>query len=203
MKKTVLMIALAATLFSSPIHAQYTKDDFQRYHEADVTYGFVTVPQFVLIFATAFGTAFTGGLWKVDNIFTTGSIGGEYYYNLNPHVGLGGIGTFEMFGGDAMSKNTSTGEYEYSGDFHGTFISVMPAAKLGWFSRQHFQMYSKLAAGAMFYDTAANEPLSKKFTFAAQVSPICLSAGGGHLWGKLELGFGMQGLIAGGLCWRF
>lgn len=203
MKKAVLSFAAAMLLAAPAVRAQYTDNDFTPYHNVEIGTGIVSIPFFAMTLGAVFGTAFSLGHFTVEDMYSTSALSAEYYYNFNPHVAVGGAAVFEYFGGDTYTKNSSTGEYEISGKYSGIFTSLMPAARFGWFSRDHFMMYSKVAAGGMLSDTGSGEDSSPQFTFAFQASPVCLSAGGGHCWGKLELGFGMMGLVQAGFVYRF
>ncbi len=201
MKKAVLVFAALMFLTAPCLRAQSAQNETTLCHELEIGSGLFSVPQFALTLGAVFGTAFSFGLASFDNLNISSAISAEYYYYFNPHVAVGGAAAFDSIWGDQMKKNTSTGEYEPAGKYSGVFASLMPAAKFSWLNREHFRIYSKLAAGGMI-GTAAGSDSGVQFSPAFQVSPICLSAGGGHCWGKLEFGAGMLGLIQAGFVYR-
>lgn len=215
MKKVVLVFAALLLLAAPCLRAQSVQDEFIPFQELEVGSGLFSVPQLALTMGAVFGTAFSFGLASFDNLKFSSAISAEYYYNLKPHVAVGGAAVFDSIWGDQMRKNTSTGEYEPSGKFSGLFLSLMPAVKFSWLNHEHFRIYSKLAAGGSIgttpgsdseessrADGASDTDNGIQFIPAFQVSPVCLSAGGGHCWGKLEFGVGMLGLVQAGFVYR-
>lgn len=210
MKKAVLVFAALLLMAAPCLRAQSVKDDSTPFQELEIGSGLFSVPQFALTMGAVFGTAFSFGLASFDNLSISTAISAEYYYYFNHHIAVGGAAVFDSMWGDQMRKNTSTGEYEPAGKYSGLFASLMPAAKFSWLNHDHFRIYSKLAAGGMVGTVPGSGSDSEdgtsgpdiQFTPAFQVSPICVSAGGGHCWGKLEFGAGMLGLIQAGFVYR-
>lgn len=202
MKKFFLSLAAVILLAVPSVQAQETAGTFTPYQEIEIGAGLYSIPQVALVMGAVFGTVLTGGLFSVDNLSMSSAISAEYYYNLKPHFAVGGAAVFDSMWGDQMNKDLSTGEREYAGKFSGQFISVMPAVKFAWFSEDHIKMYSKVAAGGMVSNIPSDEGPDLQLSPAFQLSPICITAGGGHCWGKLEAGFGMMGLIQAGFVYR-
>lgn len=175
--------------------------DIRPVNEISVSYGVISIPSIANVLAGVFGTAFTGGMAKADKISSTGAISIEYMNYLNSHIAVGGAIVeentsiiFDSYSGKDEDGNT---EYKEGEEQHYNFLTVMPVVKLPWFYREHFSMYSKLAAGLCV--GTSNGDLS----FGAQVSPVGMDFGGKAIRGFAELGIGMQGMILGGLRWSF
>ena len=86
-------------------------------------------------------------------------IHGQYLYNLNKHVGLGGLLVYEHFG-----YNKRKG--------HGELISIMPTSRFYWFNNEWFAIYSKVGAG-LLVDIEDKVYLG----FAFNVTPAALEFG--------------------------
>lgn len=111
-----------------------------------------------------------GGRSVVDNIAASTSenykgtfeIHGQYLYNLNKHVGLGGLLVYEHFGYDNREGN-------------GQVISIMPVSRFYWFNSKWFAMYSKVGIGLLI-------DIEKKVHFGEvfNVTPAALEFGRGN-----------------------
>ena len=191
MKKiTALLLALCL------VCSVYGRD---KKNELGLSYSQFTVPQFAYVFGGVLGVAFSLGTFTFENMVLPGALSLEYTHYVNNTFGFGGTLT-----GDYMTADKYTGKDEnkkYDGKFRLSFLSVMPHVKIGWFDNPHFGMYTKLAAGGAFQ--LDNSDSNGGFTFAAQVSPVCMDFGGDSLRGYLELGLGMQGIVSLGIKKRF
>ena len=148
-------------------------------------YGTMSVYSFAYTLGGALATVFSLGEADIKDISSTGAISLEYMRWVSPHVGVGALGVYELCP-MTFEDNTSSRSH---------LISVMPAAKFAWLGKDHFGMYTKIAAGV----GAAFDDGSADFSFAAQVNPVGMDFGGQSFRGFLELGWGMQGLVMFGL----
>ena len=144
-----------------------------------------------------------GAIRYEDGNFT-GPIAMDYFYHLNPVVGIGAIGAYTHETKDIFIAGEKYGEAKNS------FITVMPAAKFNWLRKKYFGMYSKVAAGLTFaskkedYSKSNVENLSEsKVGFNFQVSALGIEAGPETIRAFAELGVGEQGVILGGIRAQF
>ena len=128
----------------------------------------------------------------------------EYFYHINPVIGIGAIGAYAKETKDILIANENYGEAKNS------FITVMPAAKFNWLRKKNFGMYSKIAAGLTF--ASKKEDYSKgnvenqsesKVGFNFQASAIGIEAGSETIRAFVELGVGEQGVLLGGIRAKF
>lgn len=162
-------------------------------NEISMTYSQFTVPQFGYIFGGVFGIMLTGGYFDFENPVMPGCLGVEYNHWVNNWFGYGGSLLGEYMTADTYSKDSS-GNKTKDGVYNLGYVSVMPTVRFRWFNNPHFGMYSKLGAGVGLGITD-----ECKLTFAAQISPVCMDFGGESLRGFMELGVGMQGILAVGI----
>lgn len=204
MKKLVLM-AVAAMMATMSVQAQSDKQYLK--HEISVGYGAISNAG-----VSALGEAFaaimvTPGLVTYDNGSITGPISLEYYYHINPVIGLGGVGVYAKETKDIIMFD------QKSGDAKNTYISVMPSIKFNWLRTKYFGMYSKVAAGLCFVNKKSNQDKTStseaKSTsdsstmFTYQLTGIGLEAGLQNVKAFAELGIGEQGILLAGLRVKF
>jgi hypothetical protein len=86
----------------------------------------------------------------------------------------------------------------------------MPSVKFNWLRKDHFGMYSKLAAGVSLCNfKSENEnknsesETENQVKFNWQASLIGIEAGGSRLRAFAELGFGEQGIGLLGIRYKF
>lgn len=204
--KRILSILAASIIAALPAFAaeegvEAKSGSVRPKNEVSVSYGTLSVPHIANILGGVFGTAFTGGLAKVDKIATSGAIGVEYMNYLNSHIAVGGCLTeecltlsFDSYDGKDEDGNAT---YKDGEDQRNNYVTVMPAAKLPWFYYDHVSMYSKAGVG-MSVNTGSGD-----VNFALQVSPVGIDFGGKAFRGFAEVGFGMQGFLLAGLRWGF
>ena len=197
---TALVIA-ALPAFAGSDGVETKSGSVRPKNEVSVSYGTLSIPHFANILGGVFGTAFTGGLAKVDKIATSGAIGIDYMNYLNSHIAVGGsiveeclTLTFDSYNGKDEDGNAT---YKDGEDQHNNYVTIMPVAKLPWFYYDHFSMYSKAGAGVCVGTNTGD------VTFGMQLSPIGLDFGGKAFRGFAEIGFGMQGFLLAGLRWGF
>ena len=202
MKKLVLM-AVAAMMATMSVQAQSDKQYLK--HEISVGYGAISNAG-----VSALGEAFaaimvTPGLVTYDNGSITGPISLEYYYHINPVIGLGGVGVYAKETKDIIMFD------QKSGDAKNTYISVMPSIKFNWLRTKYFGMYSKAAAGLCFvsqkrnwqYSSETKSDSDTKTMFTYQLTGIGLEAGPQNVKAFAELGIGEQGILLAGVRVKF
>ena len=116
MKKLVLM-AVAAMMATMSVNAQ--SDEQYLKHEIGVSYGTLSNSDWMSL-GDAFGSITASfGQYTYNNGSFTGPIGLEYYYHINPVIGVGGVGVFASETKDIIMMNDKVG------DAKNTYISVM------------------------------------------------------------------------------
>ena len=200
MKKILVMVAVAMMTAVS-VNAQSGYEDTK--HEVGISYGAMSNTTWMSI-ADAMGTTITLGAVKYDDGKFTGPIAVEYFYHLNPIIGIGAIGAYTHETKDILISNDKYGEAK------NTFVTVMPAAKFNWLRKKYFGMYSKVAVGLTF--ASKKEDYSKgnvenqsesKVGLNFQASAIGIEAGSENIRAFAELGVGEQGVILGGIRAKF
>ena len=80
----------------------------------------------------------------------------------------------------------------------------MPSVKFNWLRKEHFGMYSSLAAGIMVASLSGskNGDSDSKVNFMGQLTGLGAEFGG-QLRGFAELGFGERGVFTLGLRYKF
>lgn len=150
------------------------------------------------------GTVLTFGAVKYSDGKFTGPIAVEYFYHVNPLVGVGAIGAYACEKKDMLIAGENYGEAK------NTFITVMPAAKFNWLRTKNFGLYSKVGAGLTFVSRKedytkpnAENQSDSKVGFNFQASALGIEAGSPNIRAFLELGVGEQGVLLGGLRAKF
>lgn len=148
----------------------------------------------------------------VTGFKNTGSMGLEYFhYTQSGTWAFGVAAIYEKSSMDLTFKDTQNSKTGTTG-FSMNFITVMPSVKLQWFNTNVVGMYSKVALGASVMavpktiDVVVDGQTQKESLDrmpsvlpAFQANPICIEVGGQNVRGFLETGWGMQGLIMGGV----
>ena len=124
-----------------------------------------------------------------------GPIGIEYFYHVSPVVGVGAVASI------AGCK------YDHS-SFKANYYTVMPAVKFNWLRRDHFGLYSELAAGMIIMQTKvdgtnhsdAKEESTTDFMWQATALGVEF---GSAFRGFCELGFGEKGILCAGMRYKF
>lgn len=200
MKIKYLFAVLAISSLLFPVQAQE-----ETRHEIAVSYG--GVPN--SIWLDAFGDVLPAIFgYKYNNDKYVGPIGLEYYYHTSPLVGVGAVAVFATHSDDGFNKDVLK--------LHRckTFSTLMPSAKFNWLRKDNWGLYSKVAIGATLahvssqgYDEsgkkAAELETKNNVLFNFQVSAIGVEAGSRNVRGFAELGVGEQGVILGGVRFKF
>lgn len=200
MKKILVMVAVAIMTAVS-VNAQNGYDNTK--HEIAVSYGVLSNSTWMSI-GDVMGTVLTFGAVKYSDGKFTGPIAVEYFYHVNPLVGVGAIGAYACEKKDMLIAGENYGEAK------NTFITVMPAAKFNWLRTKNFGLYSKVGAGLTFVSRKedytkpnAENQSDSKVGFNFQASALGIEAGSPNIRAFLELGVGEQGVLLGGLRAKF
>ena len=199
--KKILVIVAVAMMTAVSVNAQSGYEDTK--HEVGISYGAMSNTTWMSI-ADAMGPTITLGAVKYDDGKFTGPIAVEYFYHLNPIIGIGAIGAYTHETKDILISNDKYGEAK------NTFVTVMPAAKFNWLRKKYFGMYSKVAVGLTFvskkedYSKGNAENQSESIVgFNFQASALGIEAGSETIRAFAELGVGEQGVLLGGIRAKF
>lgn len=146
------------------------------------------------------------------------NITAEYYYHVSPVIAVGGFVGFNGMNRDMIYQwrdNVSgTTHEEKAGTAKRLNISVIPAVKFDWLRMKYFGMYSKLGLGVSFmHETQEGDTNGDKVKKAdysdttvipnLQASFVGMEFGSENIRGFAELGVGEQGILLGGLKYKF
>lgn len=200
MKKILLMVTVAM-MTAMNVNAQ--RNGYDTKHEIGISYGAMSNTTWMSI-GDAMGTILTLGAVKYSDGKFIGPIAVEYFYHLNPIIGIGAIGAYAKETKDILLAN------EYYGEAKNTYITVMPAAKFNWLRKKYFGMYSKVAVGMTFVSLKEDYSVSNvenhsesRVAFNFQASALGIEAGSENIRAFAELGIGEQGVILGGVRAKF
>ena len=210
-------IAAAIVIFSCPaVHAQGGSGaaSYPR-HEIGLSYGVLPNSEVITAFVDIFaglskavieGMFGAGEKTSYDNTVYVGPLTAEYFYNTSRVVGVGGMFISSYETSDVMHDGAKVGSRNRN------CYSLMPAVKLNWFRKPVWGMYSKIGAGVSVFHWRehAHNPDNDK-SAADSDGPVIfnfqLSAAGIEVGRKVrgyaEVGVGEQGLISGGIRYRF
>lgn len=202
MKKVFLMVVVAMMTAMS-VNAQSNEPR----HEIGLSYGLGASAVF-----DGLGYGVSNGIFdslsgvEAKTKDDLGTVAIEYFYHLNnPRIAIGGIVAFAHYSDDVVKKKDNDIKV---GERTRDYFTVMPAVKYDWVHKSHFALYSKAAAGVMFHesnekDLAANKEYKDNDTFFMyQLSFIGLEFGA-KVRGFFEAGVGEQGIILGGVKFKF
>ena len=192
MKKPFFLFLCMALLLGSHsgiVRAQST--DCPK-NEFGLSYGYLNNTLAIEIFADIIEAIFGKG---VESSTMIGPIGAEYFYNVSPVIGVGGIGTYSYF------RNAYSDD---SGYRFGRAASLMPAVKINWLRRDGWGAYSKVGAGATLFGFERNDgsqDSSPDVFFNFQASLLGVEFGR-KVRGFAEIGAGEQGYFLCGVRYR-
>ena len=200
--KKIMMMVVVALMTTLSVNAQSNEPR----HEIGLSYGLgasAVLDGLGYGLSNAVFDSFTGAEAKSNE--QIGTIGLEYFYHLNnPRLAVGAIVAVAHYTDDVMKKKTDTKIGERTRDY----FTVMPAVKYDWVHKDHFALYSKAGAGIMLHnykdkDLELNkEDKSNETFFMYQLSFIGLEFGK-NVRGFFEAGIGEQGIILGGVKYKF
>ena len=201
MKKIIVMVT-AIMMAATTVSAQ-EEENFK--HEVAVSYGGMSNSMWMTIGETLGTVIGTLGAIRYDDGSFTGPLALEYFYHINPVVGIGAVGVYGQEKQDMFIGNSPWGEAK------NTYVSVLPAAKFNYLRKKYFGMYSKVAVGVTFRtqkedypNSSSQEDVSKsKVLFNWQVTGLGVEAGSQNIRAFVELGIGEQGMALAGLRCKF
>ncbi len=140
MKKFFVMV-VAAMMVATSVNAQ--NEEYLK-HEIGISYGTMSNSTWMAIGDDIGTSVISFGSVRYDDGSFFGPIALEYFYHLNPVVGIGAVGAYVCETKDMFLGNSHCGEAKNS------YVTVLPAVKFNWLRKPHFGLYSKVAAGATF-----------------------------------------------------
>lgn len=186
--KKLIAILLLGTLMANAAMAQktYTTKSGVEFpaNEISISYSGLNIVEFAYAIGGAIAVGITGGKADIDKIITSGALGIEYTRYISPILAVGVVGSAEQYALHFRDDDKKSSQ--------SYLFTVMPEAKLSWFRKPHFSMYSRVALGLGISYSEEFDSL-----FAIQISPVGLEAGGTHFKGFAEIGNGMQGFGCG------
>lgn len=200
MKKVSTFLCMLAVMFSFCFTAQ--ADDDSK-HEIAVSYGALSNSQIIDAFADDVTIVASAGKVTFGHDHYVGPIGVEYFYHINPLVGVGAIGVFGMNKQNVYDDGNKIGEVKFR------YFTLLPAVKLDWLRKEKFGMYSKLGVGATLRSDKVSTPgagdddTETNFHFNWQASLVGAEFGSEKVRGFVELGFGEQGIALAGVRCKF
>lgn len=208
--KKIFTILMLLSVFAGQVRAQGSFRENR--NEINLLYGTASVTGTASVLAAVLTQVQTSMEMNVTDFKNTGVIGLEYFhYTQNGTWAFGVAAGFERTSMNFAFKDTQDSKTGTTG-FSMNFISIMPAVKLQWFNKKVVGMYSKVALGASIMAVPKTidvevdgqhqtESMDRMPSIAPafQINPICLEVGGDKIRGFLEAGWGMQGLVMGGL----
>lgn len=130
------------------------------------------------------------GMFTGKQLSYWGPISMEYFYRPVENFGVGAVAAI------AGCK------WDDEGDAKSRYYTIMPAIKYNWLNRTHFSMYSKAAVGITIFSESGTKNNKTTTVFNWQASLVGAEFGGAFR-GFVELGTGEQGIILGGLRYKF
>ena len=198
MKKSVIFSAFVALMTIVGVQTAMAQDEFK--HEVAISYGALSNSQILDVFEEAITAPFQGGTTLKDDKFF-GPISAEYFYHLQPWIGIGGILVYGQKKGDLYSDSDNK---KIGGDKN-TYLTVMPAAKFDWFRRANVGLYSKLGVGVTLrHDVSEDIDYDESNLHVNwQLTAIGVEVGSKQIRAFAELGTGEQGIFLGGIRCKF
>lgn len=203
MMRKYLVISLLALCATPCVQAQDIDTDDQPKNELSLGYGAISTSNVLDAFIDVVSAMFGA---KYENTRFVGPFTAEYFYRVSPLVGVGGIAVYNHHKEDVVQHEQITGRRTSD------YFTIMPAVKFNWLRRQNWGMYSKVAVGYTRGDFTTtgkdSEGMPTKETngnnfFNFQATMAGIEAGGDRIRGFAELGFGEQGVLHGGVRFRF
>lgn len=202
MKKVLFLAAVLLALFvSNNSNAQVVGKEIINKNEISLSYGVMSNSQWADFLENLY-------LVLVDAHTNTkrsiGPVGIEYFNHITPLIAVGAVGTVTSIQDDLRDHNDIK-----LGEINRTYYTIMPAIKFNWLRKEHFGMYSKLAAGVSFVDSSLKDvdpgsvkDKDKDAMFNYQASVLGLEFGGAFR-GFAEFGIGEQGMVLIGVRYNF
>lgn len=201
--KTLLILIALLACASQNLQAQDLDSNDEPKNELALAYGAVNSSNCLDVFVDVVSAMFGA---RYQNSTFLGPFSAEYFYHVTPLIGVGGIGVYNHHKEDVVQNEQITGKRTSN------YFTIMPAVKFNWLRKQSWGLYSKVGAGYTHgnYTTTGKDSegiytkdSSGNDFFNFQVSLIGAEVGNRGVRGFAELGFGEQGLIHGGVRFRF
>lgn len=198
MKKSVLLSAFVALMTVIGVQNAMAQDEFK--HEVAISYGVLSNSQILDVYEEAITAPIHGSTTLKDDKFF-GPISAEYFYHLEPWIGVGGILVYGQKKGDLYSD----ADNKKVGKDKNTYLTVMPAAKFDWLRRANFGLYSKVAVGVTLrHDVTDDIDYDESALHMNwQLTAIGVEVGSKQIRAFAELGTGEQGVLLGGIRYKF
>lgn len=142
-----------------------------------------------------------------------GPISIEYFHYLTPTIGIGAVAVYNLTGITYYYDINGGDETVVSATSNINWMTIMPAIKFRWLRKEHVGVYSKLSFGATYGVEVITKKLPsevvkiKKHCYSLlpnfHASLVGVEAGSRNIRAFAELGFGEQGIINGGVRYRF
>ena len=196
MKKIQLL--LMACLLGGSMSLQAQEENYR--HEISVGIGSTPNSEILDVLTEVSATGMTVGYATYENDKYSLPISAEYFYRINPLIGVGGVVVYTHNKRDVL----------YNGDIAGkiknNYFTLMPAVKFNWLRKRIWGLYSKVALGASYrtekhtmYGPDSDNKSYDDVMLNFQGTPIGVECGSSNLRGYIELGMGEQGIINAGL----
>lgn len=198
MKKSVIFSAFVALMTIVGVQTAMAQDEFK--HEVAISYGALSNSQILDVFEEAITAPFQGNTTLKDDKFF-GPISAEYFYHLQPWIGIGGILVYGQKKGDLYSD----ADNKKIGEDKNTYLTVMPAAKFDWFRRANVGLYSKVGVGVTLRHDVTDDIDYDESNMHVnwQLTAIGVEVGSKQIRAFAELGAGEQGIVLGGIRCKF
>ena len=175
--KQFFISVIAAIMATMNVHAQS-----EWKNEVSIAYGGGANTDIVMSIAKGMFTGKQLNYW--------GPVSVEYFYRPLERLGVGAVAAI------------SGSKWDDEANAKSTYFTVLPAVKYNWLNKSHFSMYTKVAAGLTVSSDSGTRSDETRVMFNWQGSLIGLEFGGAFR-GFAELGLGEQGIILGGLRYKF
>lgn len=196
-----MLAAVLAILSFGNVWAEQPASEYK--NEIGITYGFMSNFCWLGPY-TDRGDAFKD--IDFDNKTFIGPLSVEYFHRVKPTVAVGAIFDVGMKKEDVYLIGKEGGK---NGECTNNYLTLMPAVKFEWMQKKHFNLYSKIAAGASFGmenykydDSKLREHSSHSFYFNFQASLLGIESKGEKTRFFAEFGLGEQGLALVGVRFR-
>ena len=169
-------------------------------HEVSFGVGCLANSQILDLMTNLTGTTMTAGYVSYENEKFSIPLSVEFFYHINPLVGVGGIAVY------SHGKRDMLYDGELQGRMKTNYYTFIPAVKFNWLRKKNWGLYSKAGLGVSvrnqkwnWYDASHTNDSDTDFILNFQGTPIGVECGNQYYWGFLELGMGEQGIVNAGI----
>lgn len=196
-KRRILIFAFVIS-FCSTLNIKAQEIDSK--HEVSFGFGYVANSEILDLVTKVMATGMTVGYVTYDNEKFRNPISVEYFYRLNPLVGIGGIAVY------SNGKREMLYNGELQGKMKTNYYTFMPAVKFNWLRKKNWDLYSKAGMGVSirnqkwnWCDDYHSNNSDTDCILNFQGTLIGVECGNSHCWGFMELGMGEQGIVNAGI----